>query len=125
MAGLNIIHGDRGMARSQTVEIPLRFGYHRDGMAYLGTGRVSDLSRGGVRFRTDSPPPSGAEVELRLAWPFHRQMASPPELVIRGAVLRTGSWGTVVRMHHYGFRPCPDLPLDQAPAKAGARGSIV
>jgi hypothetical protein len=118
MAGLNIIHRDRGTPRPQTSGIPLRFGYRRDGTECAGSGRVFDLSCGGVRFRTDSPPPSGAEVELRLAWPFHWQMVSPPELVIRGAVLRTGSWGTVVRMHHFEFR-------DQAAANGELSRGIV
>ncbi len=104
MAGLNIIHWDRGTPRPPLSGIPLRFGYRWDGTECLGSGRVSDLSCGGVRFQTDSPPPSGAEVELRLAWPFDCRMVSPPELVIRGAVLRTGSGGTVVRMRSFEFR---------------------
>jgi len=115
MAGPNLI---------RALEIPLRFSYNLNGIAYLGSGLVSDLSRGGVRFLTGSPPPGGAEVELRLVWPFDLQMIHPPELVIRGAVLRTGSWGTVVRMHHYGFRPRGERPFDQTAAEAAPRGSI-
>jgi hypothetical protein len=53
------------------------------------------------------------------------QITCPPELVIRGAVLRTGSWGTVVRMHYYEFRPCGERPFDQAAAEARACSSIV
>ena len=108
MAGPDLIHADRKPPGLLAAGIPLRFGYQRNGIACLGSEQVSDLSRAGVRFQTGSPPPSGAEVELRLAWPFHLQMAAPPELVIRGAVLRTGSRGTVVRMHHYEFRHCGD-----------------
>jgi hypothetical protein len=125
MAEPNIIHRDRGNPRPHAAGIPLRFNYSRNGIACLGSGRVSDLSRGGVRFHSDSPPPSGTEVELRLAWPFHLQMASPPELVIRGAVLRTGSWGTVVRMHHYAFRACGEQPFNQSAARAEPRSITV
>jgi len=65
MAGPNLI---------RALGIPLRFSYNLNGIAHLGSGLVSDLSRGGVRFQTGSPPPGGAEVELTLAWPFDLQM---------------------------------------------------
>jgi len=113
-----MIHGDRRADRRYYVEIPLRFSYTRKGVAYLGTGRVCDMSRGGVRFEADSPPPDGAEVELRLAWPFLLQNVCPLELVIRGEVMKTGSRGTVVRMHHYEFRTCGSRSFAQAGANA-------
>jgi hypothetical protein len=109
---------------THALDIPLRFSYQMNGVANLGSGRVSDLGRGGVRFQTGSPPPGGAEVELWLAWPFHPRMVYPPELLIRGTVLRTGSRGTVVRMRHYEFRHCGERPFDQAAANAQARGSM-
>ncbi|HMD70286.1 MAG TPA: hypothetical protein VKF41_03030 [Bryobacteraceae bacterium] len=124
MAGSNITLRDRGIPRIHAAGIPLRFGYNLDGIAHQGSGRVSDLGRRAIRFQTDHPPPSGAELELRLDWAFHWQMVSPPELVIRGAALRTGSWGTVVRMHQYGFYHCGERPFDQAVAKAGPHNVI-
>lgn len=124
MAGLNITHGNRGKPGLLAPWIPLRFSYNRNGIAYLGSGRVSDLSCLGVRFQTGTPPPIGVEVELRLAWPFCLPIVSPPVLLIQGVVLRTGSWGTVVRMHQFEFRQAGDLPLDQAAARVEPRRNI-
>jgi hypothetical protein len=118
MARTDIIHGDRRCDRRYAVEIPLRFTYTEKGIAYLGSGTVADLSRSGVRFFTDSPPPDGVEVELRLAWPFLLQNVCPLELMIRGEVFRTGPRGTVVNLHHYEFRTCGTRSFDQANAKA-------
>ena len=118
MARTDIIHGDRREDRRYTVEIPLRYSFTRKGVAYLGSGTVADLSRGGVRFLTDCPPPDGMEVELRLAWPFLLQNVCPLELLIRGKVSVTGARGTIVRLHHYEFRTCGARSFDQASAKA-------
>jgi PilZ domain len=118
MARTDIIHGDRREDKRYEVEIPLRFSYMVKGVAYLGSGRVADLSRGGVRFHSECPPPDGCEVELRLEWPFLLQNVCPLELVIRGEVLKTSPRGTVLRMHHYEFRTCGTRSFDQASAKA-------
>lgn len=118
MASTDIIHGDRRSHRRYSVDLPLRFSYSRKGIAYLGSGRVMDLSRGGVRFQTDTPPLNGTEIELRLAWPFLLQNVCPLELLIRGEVDHTGPRGTVVRMHHYEFRTCGARSFDQAAANA-------
>lgn len=118
MARTDIIHGDRREDKRYAVEIPLRFNYKMKGVAYLGAGKVLDLSRGGVRFHADCPPPNGCEVELRLEWPFLLQNVCPLELVIRGEVSKTSARGTVVRMHHYEFRTCGPRSFDQASASA-------
>ena len=118
MARTDIIHGDRRADRRYSVEIPLRYSYMQKGVAYLGSGTVADLSRGGVRFLTDCPPPDGVGIELRLAWPFLLQNVCPLELVIGGEVYGTGPRGTVVRLHHYEFRTCGARSFDQPSAKA-------
>lgn len=118
MARTDIIHGDRRNDRRYDIDIALRFNYNRKGVAYLGSGRVLDLSRSGVRFETDSPPAEGTDVELRLAWPFLLQNVCPLELVIWGEVAGTSVRGTVVRTRHYEFRTCGERSFDQARAKA-------
>jgi hypothetical protein len=118
MARTDIIHGDRRGDRRYYVEIPLRFSYSSEGISYLGAGKASDLSRGGVRFQTDCAPPDGVEVELRLEWPFLLQDVCPLELVIRGEVMHTASRGTIVKMHHYEFRTCGQRSFNQTVAQA-------
>lgn len=117
MARTDIIHGDRRNHRRYLVDIQLRYTYTRDGVAYLGSGKVLDLSRSGVRFETDSPPPDGTEVEMRLAWPLLLQKVCPLELLIRGEVDGTSARGTVVRNEHYEFRTCGQRSFDQAVAR--------
>jgi hypothetical protein len=119
MARSDIIHGDRRSDRRYAVDIPLRFSYSKQGVAYLGSGTVADLSRSGVRFLTDSAPPVGVEMELRLAWPFLLQNVCPLELVISGEVYQNGPRGTIVTLQHYEFRTCGNRSFDQAGAKAG------
>lgn len=118
MARTDIINGNRRVDRRYSVEIPLRYSYSQKGIAYLGAGTVADLSRSGVRFMTDAPPPAGVEVELRLAWPFLLQNVCPLELIIRGEVYHTGPRGTVVTLHHYEFRTCGTRSFDQPNARA-------
>jgi len=118
MARTDIIHGDRRVDRRYDVDLALRFSYTVKGVVYLGSGTVADLSRGGVRFESDCPPPDGAEIELRLAWPFLLQNVCPLELVISGKVERTGPRGTVVRMRHYEFKTCGTRSFGQANANA-------
>ena len=84
----------------------------------MGSGTVADLSRSGVRFMTDSPPPDGAKIELRLAWPFLLQNVCPLELVLRGKVFGTDPRGTVATLHHYEFRTCGARSFDQPNARA-------
>jgi hypothetical protein len=125
MARNDIIHGDRRSDRRYYVEIPLRFSYTMHGVTYLGAGKVADLSRGGVRFTTDNPPPDGCEVELRLAWPFLLQNVCPLELLIWGEMFHTGPRGSVVRMHNYEFRTCGARSFDQASARSAGECSII
>jgi hypothetical protein len=82
----------------------VRFRYAERGVTYIGVGVTIDLSGGGVRFETDTPPPDGTEAELRIAWPFLLQGSCALELVVWGSILGTRQGGTVLRMRRYEFR---------------------
>jgi hypothetical protein len=110
----DIIHGDRRSDRRYALGLELHFSYSRRGMTYLGSGSTIDLSGGGILFDTDSPPPEGQDVELRVAWPFLLQNVCPLELIIHGKVLRCDARGTVVTMRDYEFRTCGVRSFDQA-----------
>jgi hypothetical protein len=115
---LELIHGDRRQDNRYELELDLRFSYEHAGQAWRGFGRTVDLSRGGVRFRTDAPPPNGMEVELRLQWPFLLQNVIPLELVMRGSILRTDIRGTVLCVRDYAFATCGKNAFDHATAPA-------
>lgn len=113
MGRTDIIHGDRRRDTRYQVEMELRFTYELRGATYFGSGRTEDLSRGAVRFTTDNPPPDGALVELRIAWPFLLQNVCPLELVVRGSAA-TRERGTILTMKRYEFRTCGPRSFDQA-----------
>jgi hypothetical protein len=118
MGRAELIHGDRREDNRYQYEMELRFTYRLRGTTCFGTGRTEDLSRTAVRFTTETPPPDGALVQLRIAWPFLLQNVCPLELVVSGEV-ETGARGTVLRMNHYEFRTCGQRSFDQASAAAG------
>lgn len=124
MARTDIIHGDRRSERRYQSEMELRFRYVCRGVTYFGSGRTQDLSRSSVRFRTDTPPLAGTEMELRISWPFLLQNVCPLELMVWGRVIRTDARGTVLEMTDHEFRTCGQRSFDQA-AVAGAGGSSI
>jgi hypothetical protein len=122
MGRTEIIHGDRRRASRYQFELELRFTYELRGTPHFGTGRTEDLSRGAIRFMSENPPPDGALVELRIAWPFLLQNVCPLELVVRGPVA-TRERGTILTMKNYEFRTCGQRSFDQA--SAGTGGSSI
>jgi hypothetical protein len=82
----------------------VRFSYSESSVTCYGAGVTIDLSGGGVRFQTDTPPPAGTETELRIAWPFLLQGSCPLELVVWGSILGTRQGDTLLRMSGYEFR---------------------
>jgi len=118
MGRTDIIHGDRRRDSRYQFEMELRFTYELSGITHFGTGCTQDLSRCAVRFTTENPPPDGALVELRIAWPFLLQNVCPLELVVRGSVA-TCERGTILTMKNYEFRTCGQRSFDQAIAEAG------
>jgi len=123
MGRTEIIHGDRRSDRRYEYEMELQFSYRLGGVMHFGSGQTVDLSRGAVRFVADNPPPDGAEVELRIAWPYLLQNVCPLELVVRGATTGTSQRGTVLAMSYYEFRTCGQRSFVQA--STGASGSSI
>ena len=106
MGRAEIIHGDRRGDRRYPYEMELQFSYTLAGANHFGSGLTVDLSRSGVLFRADDPPPGGVTVELRISWPYLLQNVCPLELVVRGTATRTTERGTVLALEHYEFRTC-------------------
>ena len=119
MGRTDIIHGDRRSERRYPYEMELQFSYQLGGSNYFGSGVTGDLSRTAVRFVADNPPPNGAEVELRIAWPFLLQNVCPLELIVRGMAISTGERGTILAMNHYEFRTCGQRSFVSAVTGAG------
>jgi hypothetical protein len=124
MGRTEIIHGDRRGDRRYPYEMELQFSYTLAGAMQVGSGVTVDLSRGSVLFRADDPPPDGAEVELRIAWPYLLQNVCPLELVVRGTAASASERGTVLAMDHYEFRTCGQRSFVSA-ATGAAPSSIL
>ena len=118
MPSVDLIRGDRRANRRYAFEMPLRFLYQSGDLRRLGCGDTVDLSRKGIRFVSDDPPPHDTDVELRIEWPFLLQNVCPLELRVWGRVLRSDGQGTVVRMSKYEFRTSGARSFDQATAGA-------
>jgi hypothetical protein len=114
MAHQELIYGDRRTDRRYAFPLSLRFSYRKCGVAAAGSGATEDLSRGGIRFTTDDPPPVGVEIELRIEWPFLLQNVCPLELLVRGKVLRSNAQRTVASMYSYEFRTRGARSFEQA-----------
>ena len=117
----DIIQGDRRRNRRYDFELALRFYYtdHR-GAVRVGSGVTIDLSRTGVRFQTEEPPPTGTRVEARISWPFLLQNTCPLELVMKGSVATIGQRGTVLLVNAYEFRTCGDRSFAEPTRHTGA-----
>ena len=124
MGRTEIIHGDRRGERRYPYEMELHFSYTLDGALYFGSGLTVDLSRGAVRFVTDDPPPAGADLELRIAWPYLLQNVCPLELVVRGTTASSSERGTILAMNHYEFRTCGQRSFATATSAAGSRSFL-
>ena len=101
---VDCICGDRRADRRYNLQMDVRFSYSERGVTYVGAGVTVDLSGGGIRFLTSTPPPVGTKAELRIAWPFLLQGCCTLELVVWGSVLSTREGCTVLRMSRYEFR---------------------
>lgn len=124
MGRTDIIHGDRRGERRYEYEMELQFSYTLDGATHYGSGYTADLSRGAVRFVSDDPPPTGVNIELRIAWPYLLQNVCPLELVVSGTTARSGERGTVLGISHYEFRTCGERSFVQAATGGGGRSIL-
>ena len=101
---LEVIRGDRRNDCRYELTLDLRFSCGAARSLLVGHGVSVDLSRSGILFQTEDPPPPGSEVEIRLAWPIRLQGILPLDLVLRGTILYTCPRGTVLRTRSYEFQ---------------------
>lgn len=69
------------------------------------TGRLIDISSGGILFVPAAPLEWGVEIELTIGWPARRQYPPAMDLWIAGRVIRTDPKGVAVKILRYDFRP--------------------
>jgi hypothetical protein len=69
-----------------------------------GTGRVVNMSSGGVLFTSPNAVPPGRSMELSISWPAQLNAKCGLRLVARGVVVRCEGGKIAVRIRQYEFR---------------------
>jgi len=69
-----------------------------------GTGRVVNMSSGGVLFTSANPVPPGRSMELSISWPVQLNPKCGLRFVARGVVVRCEDGRIAVRIRQYEFR---------------------
>ena len=76
----------------------------QDKIIAAGFGKTSNLSSSGVAFSTDRDLPSGAFIELSIAWPALLENRCPLQLIGFGRVLRSAQGRIATTIEQYEFR---------------------
>jgi hypothetical protein len=86
------------------LNLELQFSYRRGDHTYLGTGRTKDFSDKVICFESDQDLPSGAQLQLCIAWPINLQGLFPLEMITNGALVRKQRSLAVLRLEEFEFR---------------------
>jgi len=76
----------------------------QDRIIAVGRGKTFNLSSNGVAFVAENELPSGAFIELSIAWPTLLENRCPLQLIGFGRVLRSSRGTTVSTIEQYEFR---------------------
>ena len=116
------IQGDRRSHRRYALNLGLSFRQVAGAKTLLeGTGKLSDISSGGVLFLTAAPPAMGTTVELRVDWPYRGENGAPLNLLLFGRVVRKDRDSVAVQTIRHEFRPAQSPDGVSAKRQAAAR----
>lgn len=102
-----ILDSDRRVSPRYEHKAELRFEQQgRDGTLRIGHGVTEDVSRRGIRFRTEEPFEVGTEMVTHISWPTLLQNVCELELIARGRVTRSTKRGIILVIGSYEFRTC-------------------
>jgi len=105
--------GERRAKRRFLMEREVRFRVlEQDHIIAVGRGMTFDLSSNGVAFVAESELPSGAFIEMSIAWPTLLENSCPLQLIGFGRVLRSSQGKTVSTIEQYEFRTSARLTED-------------
>ena len=96
---------ERRQKRRFVMEREIRFRVlEQDRIIAVGRGKTFNLSSNGVAFVAENELPSGAFIELSIAWPTLLENRCPLQLIGFGRVLRSSRGTTVSTIEQYEFR---------------------
>ena len=73
-------------------------------LAETGSGKIINISSGGVLFTTEAMLPSGIAIEISMTWPVLLNDSCPMKLMIYGCVVRSNDKSAAVAIERYEFR---------------------
>jgi len=76
----------------------------QDRIIAVGSGKTINLSSAGVAFVTENELPTGAYIEVSIAWPALLENRCPLQLVGFGRVLRSSGRIAAATLEQYEFR---------------------
>ena len=85
----------------------------RGRVVQFGSGRMLNISTGGILFETIDALPSQCPIELTIDWPFLFNRICPIKLVIQGHVVRNDGNRFAVIIHRHKFHKV-EVPRQQA-----------
>jgi len=96
---------ERRTKRRFVIEREVRFRVlEQDQIVAVGRGKTFNLSSNGVAFVAENELPSGAFIEMSIAWPTLLEDHCPLQLIGFGRVLRSSHGKTVSTIEQYEFR---------------------
>jgi hypothetical protein len=100
----DIIFGDRRNHRRYQLDLDLSFRQLAGKLNHNGTGRILNISSGGVLFVTATPPPISSSVELSVDWPCPGEDGTAISLLMVGRIVRTMEGAVAVQTTRHEFR---------------------
>jgi hypothetical protein len=73
-------------------------------LAETGSGKIMNISSGGVCFTTEAMLTSGMAIEISMTWPVLLDDSCPMKLMIYGSVVRSNNKSAAVAIERYEFR---------------------
>jgi hypothetical protein len=105
------IHGDRRTHRRYQIDLNLSF-RQISGKRGIGegTGRLADISSGGLLFETTVTVPLGSNIEVAVCWPYCNDSGQQLKLVVVGRTVRVAQGRVAVQTVRHSFQATDKAP---------------
>ena len=98
----NPVAKDRRMKIRYPLELPISF--RTLDQAFSGEGEVVNMSSNGILILTGRQPKVGAQLEMRIAWPWLLDQKVALQFIATGRVVRRAELAFAVLFRHHQFR---------------------
>ena len=115
-ASVTETHTEQRAHPRYAITLDLKYKLLRRGrVVQFGSGRLFNISTGGILFETNNTLPSSRSIELMIDWPSMFDGACPMKLVIQGHVVRNDGNRIAVSIQRHKFQKVEVQRLQTAP----------